>query len=798
MSAVRRAVTRVFAALGATVIATTVLVALQPAAVSDALSGSQFDPGNIISDANFYDANAMSEATIQSFLQSKIGSCTNGQCLNVLRVDTTSKAADHMCPGAYAGAAAEPVSRVIFKVQQACGISAKVILVTLQKEQGLVSARGPSTSTLQRAMGYGCPDTAACDTTYYGVFNQIYQAAHQLKRYGLSAPDNNSFHYMVVGAVNQIRYSPNAACGTGSVTIQNKATAALYYYTPYQPNGPALANLSGTGDGCSSYGNRNFWVYYNTWFGPSSYPPGSPEGEVYNIATGPRSLHITGWAVDPSLLSYSVPVAVQVASNWYGFAANTVDPNADVNVPGSGQNHGYDITIPWPTPGPVPVCVTFVNTGPGTNVTFSCQIINVPDYPSPMGAIESATTSPGAITLTGWAVRPDALSGAVNVAANVGANWYQLASGSADGVAPTKVVGAGPNQGFTGKISVPPGTQNVCIWATSTSGVNSQIACTTVVVPTAPAPVGGVESVVSGVGSVTITGWAVRPDVPAGAVNVAASIGNSWYQMTSGTADAVAPTKVTGAGPKQGFTGVITSTPGTKSVCIWATSTAGIGVLITCTNATFATVPAPSGGIESATAGPGAVALTGWAVRPDAPTGLVNVAAQVGNNWYQMSSGTADSVAPTKVPGAGPNQGFSGTVPLAAGKQQVCIWATSSAGVGVLIECTSVVIPTVPAPVGGIESITGGTGTITVTGWAVRPDAPTGVVNVAANIGNNWYQMASNLPDSVAATKVPGAGPNQGFSGTITTTAGVKNVCIWATSSGGVGLQVTCATVTVR
>ena len=46
-------------------------------------------------------------------------------------------------------------------------------------------------------------------------------------------------------------------CGTSSVYIQNQATAGLYNYTPYQPNAAALANLYGTGDSCSAYGNRN-------------------------------------------------------------------------------------------------------------------------------------------------------------------------------------------------------------------------------------------------------------------------------------------------------------------------------------------------------------------------------------------------------------------------------------------------------------------------------------------------------------------------------------------------------------
>ncbi len=52
-----------------------------------------------------------------------------------------------------------------------------------------------------------------------------------------------------------------------NVNIVNLATAALYDYTPYQPNAAALAAGYGTGDSCSSYGNRNFYLYFNDWFG---------------------------------------------------------------------------------------------------------------------------------------------------------------------------------------------------------------------------------------------------------------------------------------------------------------------------------------------------------------------------------------------------------------------------------------------------------------------------------------------------------------------------------------------------
>ncbi len=237
------------------------------------LNPADFNAGAIVSDAQFYDENAMTEEEIQAFLNAKIPNCTNGKCLNVYREDTVTRPAtviDALIPGSpalcstYVGGVGETAARIIYKVQKACRISAKAILVTLQKEQGLVTATAPSDSKLQIAMGMGCPDTARCNSFYYGFFNQVYYGASQLRRYSTPA----SSHYRAYPAYSwvSVGFNPNAACGAATIYIANVATHALYRYTPYQPNAAALANLWGTGDACSAYGNRNFWRNYNSWF----------------------------------------------------------------------------------------------------------------------------------------------------------------------------------------------------------------------------------------------------------------------------------------------------------------------------------------------------------------------------------------------------------------------------------------------------------------------------------------------------------------------------------------------------
>lgn len=242
---------------GLTVLPTT------PAAPAAAADAANFNAGNIINDAMFYNPASMSAASIQSFLNAKVPACDSGYtCLKSYRQTTASRAADTQC-AAYTGASSETAATIIAKVAKACDINPQVILVTLEKEESLVTDTWPGAGQYRSAMGFGCPDTSGCDATYFGFFNQVYSAAHQFKVYR----DHPTWFNHQAGTTENIRYNPNDACGSKSVTIANQATAGLYNYTPYTPNAAALNNLYGVGDSCSAYGNRNFWVLFTDWFG---------------------------------------------------------------------------------------------------------------------------------------------------------------------------------------------------------------------------------------------------------------------------------------------------------------------------------------------------------------------------------------------------------------------------------------------------------------------------------------------------------------------------------------------------
>lgn len=276
---------------------TCVVQTFAPTQQASALSGHEFQAGRIMDDNVFFDGNSMDIPTIQAFLNSKVPSCdTNGSksysggsqtraqwasangkpqppytCLKDYTTPFYGMPADQYC-GAI-GYGVFSAAGVIYSVAKACNVSPKILLVLLQKEQSLVTDDWPWPVQYTKATGYGCPDSSlpsnvdgnqnGCYDDVEGFFNQIYYGARQYQKYA-KQPQSFNFQRNVSRTIN---YNPNSGCGGSSVFIQNQATAGLYNYTPYQPNQAALNNLYGTGDGCSAYGNRNFWRMYNDWFG---------------------------------------------------------------------------------------------------------------------------------------------------------------------------------------------------------------------------------------------------------------------------------------------------------------------------------------------------------------------------------------------------------------------------------------------------------------------------------------------------------------------------------------------------
>ena len=226
---------------------------------------SKFDPGNIMSDAVMSNKDSMSVQDIQNFLNSK-NPCNNTNTYMASwypHLQYTIRDGKFVCMAqdSFGGKSA---AQIIWQASQDYGINPQFLIVLLEKEQGLISDTWPNSIQYRSATGYGCPDTAACDSQYFGLENQLRNAA-SLFRTVL----NGGWSNYPVGQT-YVQFHPNASCGGTVVNIQNRATSALYRYTPYQPNQSALNAGYGTGDNCGAYGNRNTWGLFTDWFGSTS------------------------------------------------------------------------------------------------------------------------------------------------------------------------------------------------------------------------------------------------------------------------------------------------------------------------------------------------------------------------------------------------------------------------------------------------------------------------------------------------------------------------------------------------
>ena len=279
----------------------------QAAVAADA---SRFDPGLIISDSVFYDFGTMTVADIQRFLESKVPVCKDGdggpKCIRNYVMDTPAKDGEDGRCDAMPAKQDQTAAQIIYDVARACKINPRVLIVTLQKEQGLIQAANPTERMYRAALGYACPDidpNNSCGRVKAGLFNQLYYGAGQFQWYG---DPRGSFTYIKVGRNYNVRYHPNISCGSKAVMIKSQATASLYYYTPYQPNAAALRNLYGTGDSCSAYGNRNFWRFYTDWFGDpvaGGFLLKSKTSDTYLIVENNRYK-----VVDPAVLKALAPL----------------------------------------------------------------------------------------------------------------------------------------------------------------------------------------------------------------------------------------------------------------------------------------------------------------------------------------------------------------------------------------------------------------------------------------------------------------------------------------------------------
>lgn len=249
-----------------------------PGPRANALSALDWKAGRIIDDAIFFNKNSMTVAQIQQFLNAKVPVCDTNHNASFWLYGYWN-APPYTCIKDYQENG-KSAAQIIWDAGQSYGINPQALIVILQKETGLITDTWAAPWQYKRAVGYKCPDSKlgtdvdanqnGCYDTHENFTAQINGAAYRLRDY-VTYPDSYNFK---AGVTRSILYNPDTSCGSSNVYITNSATAALYNYTPYQPNRAALASMNDLSAGgtaaCGAYGNRNFFWYFNKWFGSTT------------------------------------------------------------------------------------------------------------------------------------------------------------------------------------------------------------------------------------------------------------------------------------------------------------------------------------------------------------------------------------------------------------------------------------------------------------------------------------------------------------------------------------------------
>ena len=207
-----------------------------------------FNASNIIPDVEFSAVSTMTEQQIQDFLVLKGSSLATYVETKDSWIGPNSYQYPTGCPSENCvNAKGMKASTIIYKAANWYGLNPQVILVTLQKEQSLITvplSLPDDQWRLNSAMGYGCPDSGGCSDAYKSFSLQTDWATWQL-RWNMDKANSTD-------SAQSAKVSPYIMGRTINIDgvatyLGNGATASLYRYTPH------------------FHGNQNFYSIYKPW-----------------------------------------------------------------------------------------------------------------------------------------------------------------------------------------------------------------------------------------------------------------------------------------------------------------------------------------------------------------------------------------------------------------------------------------------------------------------------------------------------------------------------------------------------
>ncbi|MCZ2822362.1 hypothetical protein O2V63_18635, partial [Modestobacter sp. VKM Ac-2977] len=286
-----------------------------------------------------------------------------------------------------------------------------------------------------------------------------------------------------------------------------------------------------------------YWLEYRTavgrdsWLGSSANSVGLEQGVVLRRANP--------GAANSSLLLDPTPSA---RASWPSDVRTALVPGRSVMV----ADDAFTVTV--------------------TSQSSTGAVVRVVPGRAPIGSVDTFSLSGVTLSMSGWAMDPDAPTASVPVHVYVdGRPTVLIANGNRDDVA-LAFPGAGPAHGWALRTALAEGTHSVCVYAIDVADGpgNTTLDCRSVTVVTR-LPLGSLDAVTVTGSTIALHGWALDPD--------SSAVSSSVHVYVDGvgavvTADGDRPDvggAFPGAGAAHGFslrTGQLD--PGVHTVCVYA------------------------------------------------------------------------------------------------------------------------------------------------------------------------------------------------------------------------------------
>ncbi|MCD9623583.1 glycoside hydrolase family 43 protein [Rhabdothermincola salaria] len=469
--------------------------------------------------------------------------------------------------------------------------------------------------------------------------------------------------------------------GGGSLFVDADGQLRMAYHAwnpPYSAY-PSNSNCDGNGE-CTSQGQR--FLHVDKVLAWNNTLTVSPIGLLDRVETGPRSVSLSGWALDPATAN---PLDIHVYVDGVGHVLTADRPRSEVgnDFPGYGSAHGFSASVPA-SGGSHQVCAYAINVGSGGNSLLGCRTVVVPSG-SPVGSLDVVSGGPGSVRVAGWAVDPDTAA-SIDVHVYVDGRGYPLRADRSRSDVGAAFPGYGSAHGFSVSVPASGGSHQVCAYAINVgSGGNSLLGCRTVVVPSG-SPFGSLDVVSAGPGSVRVAGWALDPDTAA-SIPVHVYVGGRGTALTADRTRSDVGAAYPGYGSAHGFSRTLSASPGAQRVCAYAINVGrGSTTLLGCRTVV---VPSgsPFGSLDVVTRSGSEVRVAGWALDPDTAA-PIDVHVYVGGSGFALTADRSRPDVGAAFPGYGSAHGFSRTLAIDGRGLPVCVYAINTGrGANSLIGC---------------------------------------------------------------------------------------------------------------